>query len=66
MPERQPKSLLDYSRPKSRQSAQEQRRMNNKPMIGLVVVAIGMSFGGMHGYPINPARACQPSSRPSP
>lgn len=26
------------------------------PMIGLVVVAIGMSFGGMHGYPINPAR----------
>ena len=25
-------------------------------MIGLVVVAIGMSFGGMHGYPINPAR----------
>lgn len=25
-------------------------------MIGLVVIAIGMSFGGMHGYPINPAR----------
>jgi len=25
-------------------------------MIGLVVVTIGMSFGGMHGYPINPAR----------
>jgi len=25
-------------------------------IIGLVVVAIGMSFGGMHGYPINPAR----------
>ena len=25
-------------------------------MIGLVVVSIGMSFGGMHGYPINPAR----------
>src|ERR1700727_53425 len=25
-------------------------------MIGLVVGAIGMSFGGMHGYPINPAR----------
>src|SRR3954469_13498156 len=25
-------------------------------MIGLVVVAIGMSFGGMHGSPINPAR----------
>ena len=24
--------------------------------IGLVVVAIGMSFGGMHGYAINPAR----------
>lgn len=25
-------------------------------MIGLEVVAIGMSFGGMHGYAINPAR----------
>jgi glycerol uptake facilitator protein len=25
-------------------------------IIGLVVVAIGMSFGGMHGYAINPAR----------
>lgn len=25
-------------------------------LIGLVVVAIGMSFGGMDGYPINPAR----------
>lgn len=25
-------------------------------LIGAVVVAIGMSFGGMHGYPINPAR----------
>jgi glycerol uptake facilitator protein len=25
-------------------------------MIGLVVIAIGMSFGGMHGYAINPAR----------
>jgi glycerol uptake facilitator protein len=25
-------------------------------MIGLVVVAIGISFGGIHGYPINPAR----------
>src|SRR6476660_2561879 len=25
-------------------------------MIGLVVVAIGMSFGGMHGYAIDPAR----------
>lgn len=24
--------------------------------VGLVVVAIGMSFGGMHGYAINPAR----------
>jgi len=24
--------------------------------IGLVVVAIGVSFGGMHGYAINPAR----------
>lgn len=25
-------------------------------LVGLVVVAIGMAFGGMHGYPINPAR----------
>jgi glycerol uptake facilitator protein len=25
-------------------------------MVGVVVVVIGMSFGGMHGYPINPAR----------
>jgi len=25
-------------------------------LIGLVVVAIGMGFGGMHGYAINPAR----------
>ncbi|MBV6431415.1 MAG: Propanediol diffusion facilitator [Bryobacteraceae bacterium] len=25
-------------------------------LVGLLVVAIGMSFGGMHGYPINPAR----------
>ena len=25
-------------------------------MVGLVVVAIGISFGGMHGYAINPAR----------
>ena len=25
-------------------------------LIGLIVVAIGMSFGGMHGYGINPAR----------
>ena len=25
-------------------------------LIGLVVVAIGMSWGGMHGYAINPAR----------
>jgi glycerol uptake facilitator protein len=30
------------------------------PMIGLVVVAIGMSFGGLHGYPINPARDLGP------
>jgi glycerol uptake facilitator protein len=29
-------------------------------MIGLVVVAIGMSFGGIHGYPINPARDLGP------
>src|ERR1700737_2345753 len=29
-------------------------------MIGLVGVAIGMSFGGMHGYPINPARDVGP------
>jgi glycerol uptake facilitator protein len=28
----------------------------NPLMIGLIVVAIGMSFGGMHGYAINPAR----------
>jgi glycerol uptake facilitator protein len=25
-------------------------------MVGLIVVAIGMSFGGIHGYAINPAR----------
>lgn len=25
-------------------------------LVGLLVVAIGMSFGGMHGYAINPAR----------
>jgi glycerol uptake facilitator protein len=25
-------------------------------LIGLVVVAIGVSWGGMHGYAINPAR----------
>lgn len=25
-------------------------------MVGLVVVAIGMAFGGLHGYAINPAR----------
>lgn len=25
-------------------------------LIGLVVVAVGMSFGGLHGYAINPAR----------
>jgi len=29
-------------------------------MIGLVVVAIGMSFGGIHGYAINPARDLGP------
>ena len=29
-------------------------------MIGLVVVAIGMAFGGMHGYAINPARDLGP------
>ena len=25
-------------------------------VVGLIVVAVGMSFGGMHGYAINPAR----------
>src|SRR5204863_2177753 len=25
-------------------------------LIGLIVVAVGISFGGMHGYAINPAR----------
>jgi glycerol uptake facilitator protein len=25
-------------------------------LVGLVVVVVGMSFGGMHGYAINPAR----------
>src|SRR3989441_1583345 len=25
-------------------------------LIGLIVVGIGISFGGMHGYAINPAR----------
>ena len=25
-------------------------------LIGLIVVGIGMSFGGLHGYAINPAR----------
>jgi glycerol uptake facilitator protein len=25
-------------------------------VVGLIVVAIGISFGGMHGYAINPAR----------
>jgi glycerol uptake facilitator protein len=25
-------------------------------LVGLLVVAIGMAFGGMHGYAINPAR----------
>ena len=29
-------------------------------LIGLVVVVIGMSFGGMHGYAINPARDLGP------
>jgi len=29
-------------------------------MVGLVVVAIGISFGGMHGYAINPARDLGP------
>jgi glycerol uptake facilitator protein len=29
-------------------------------LIGLVVVGIGMSFGGMHGYAINPARDLGP------
>jgi glycerol uptake facilitator protein len=28
----------------------------NPVMVGLVVVAIGVSWGGMHGYAINPAR----------
>ena len=28
--------------------------------IGLVVVAIGISWGGMHGYAINPARDLGP------
>ena len=28
----------------------------NPIMVGLVVVAIGVSWGGMHGYAINPAR----------
>jgi glycerol uptake facilitator protein len=28
--------------------------------VGLVVVAIGMSWGGMHGYAINPARDLGP------
>jgi glycerol uptake facilitator protein len=31
--------------------------LNLQPlMVGLVVVVIGMAFGGMHGYAINPAR----------
>src|SRR5262249_20008274 len=29
-------------------------------LIGLVVVAIGISWGGMHGYAINPARDLGP------
>jgi glycerol uptake facilitator protein len=32
----------------------------NPIMIGLVVVAIGVSWGGMHGYAINPARDLGP------
>ena len=29
-------------------------------MVGLVVVVVGMAFGGMHGYAINPARDLGP------
>ncbi len=29
-------------------------------MVGLIVVAIGMAYGGMHGYAINPARDLGP------
>ena len=29
-------------------------------MVGLIVVAIGISFGGMYGYAINPARDLGP------
>jgi glycerol uptake facilitator protein len=32
----------------------------NPIMVGLVVVAIGISWGGMHGYAINPARDLGP------
>jgi glycerol uptake facilitator protein len=32
----------------------------NPVMVGLVVVAIGVSWGGMHGYAINPARDLGP------
>jgi glycerol uptake facilitator protein len=32
----------------------------NAVMVGLVVVAIGISWGGMHGYAINPARDLGP------
>jgi glycerol uptake facilitator protein len=32
----------------------------NPIMVGLVVVAIGVSWGGMHGYAINPARDLGP------
>lgn len=32
----------------------------NALMVGMVVVAIGMSWGGMHGYAINPARDLGP------
>ncbi len=31
-------------------------------LVGAVVVAIGMSFGGMHGYAINPARDFRPAA----
>ena len=35
--------------------------LNLQPlMVGLVVVAIGMAFGGLHGYAINPARGFGP------
>ncbi len=34
----------------------EQAKELGPILVGLVVVAIGMAFGGMHGYAINPAR----------